>query len=89
MSKIDQLTGRGPRFGQSRSHSNIATKRRQDLNLQTVRIGGTKVRVSARTLKTIKRMSKTLIGEIPTLKQKKATRRVARVAAAKTAKAKV
>ncbi len=75
MSRIDQLTGRGPNFGNSRSHSNIATKRRQNLNLQSVRIGGIKVRVSARTLKTIKKLERQLNGEMLTLKQKKRIKR--------------
>ncbi len=83
MSRIDQLTGRGPNFGHSRSHSNIATKRRQNLNLQTIRIGGVKVRVSARTLKTLKKLERVTKGEIPTLKQKKAKRRAARAAQTK------
>lgn len=78
MSRIDQLTGKRPRFGNSRSHSNIGTRRRQNVNLQTVRIGGVKVRVAARTLKTLKKLAKQMKGEIPTLKQKKATRRTAR-----------
>ncbi|MEK7116188.1 MAG: 50S ribosomal protein L28 [Patescibacteria group bacterium] len=72
MSRIDQLTGRGPNFGNSRSHSNIATKRRQNLNLQTVRIGGMKLRVSARTLKTIKKIERQLNGEMSTRKAKQA-----------------
>jgi len=76
MSRIDQLTGRGPLFGQTRSHSNIASKRRQNLNLQKIRIGGVRVRVSARTLKTLKKIAKQMKGEIPTLKQKKAAKRV-------------
>ncbi len=75
MSRIDQLTGRGPNFGNSRSHSNIATKHRQNLNLQSVRIGGVKVRVSARTLKTIKKLECQLNGEMLTLKQKKRIKR--------------
>ena len=83
MSRIDQLTGKRPNFGNSRSHSNIATKRRQNVNLQSVRLGGVKVRVSARTLKTLKKLTAQLRGETPTLKQKKATRRVARAAQAK------
>jgi ribosomal protein L28 len=85
MSRIDQLTGRKPNFGNSRSHSNIATKHRQNLNLQTVRIGGVKVRVSARTIKTLKKLAKQAKGELPTFKQKKAARRVerAKLAAAK------
>lgn len=87
MSRIDALTLRRPNFGNSRSHSNIATKRRQNLNLQTVRIGGTKVRVSTRTLKTLKKMARQVNGELPTLKQKKQTRRVARAAKAAATKA--
>ncbi|MFA4954096.1 MAG: 50S ribosomal protein L28 [Patescibacteria group bacterium] len=80
MSRKDQLTGRGPNFGNSRSHSNIATKRRQNLNLQTVKIDGVRVRVSARTLKTLKKIMAELKGERPTLKQKRATKRVERAA---------
>lgn len=83
MSRIDQLTGRGANFGQSRSHSNIASKRRQNLNLQQVRIGGMKLRVSARTLKTLKKLAKAQSGELLTLKKKKAMKRAA--AEAKTA----
>jgi large subunit ribosomal protein L28 len=80
MSRIDQLTGRGPNFGNSRSHSNIATKRRQNLNLQTVKIDGVRVRVSARTLKTLKKIMAEQKGDRPTLKQKRATKRVERAA---------
>jgi large subunit ribosomal protein L28 len=83
MSRIDQLTGKGPNFGQSRSHSNRATKRRQNVNLQTIRIDGVKVRVSARTLKTLKRIRAKLNGEVPTLKQKRAVKRAARAEATK------
>jgi large subunit ribosomal protein L28 len=78
MSRIDQLTGKSPNFGHSRSHSNIATKRRQNVNLQSVRIGGVKVRVSTRTLKTLKKIAKQMSGEMPSLKQKKAAKRAAR-----------
>ncbi|MBI5654382.1 50S ribosomal protein L28 [Candidatus Uhrbacteria bacterium] len=80
MSKIDQLTGRGANFGHSRSHSNIASKRRQDVNLQTIKIDGKRIRISARTLKSIKRLAKVMSGEIPTLKQKKQAKRVERAA---------
>ncbi|MDP3793152.1 MAG: 50S ribosomal protein L28 [Candidatus Uhrbacteria bacterium] len=63
MSRIDQLTGKKANFGNSRSHSNIATKRRQNVNLQTVTINGQRMRVSARTLKTIKKMVREIHGE--------------------------
>ena len=38
MSKVCHTCGKGPGFGQSRSHSMRATKRRFDANLQRVRI---------------------------------------------------
>ena len=38
MSKVCHSCGKGPSFGQSRSHSMVATKRRFDPNLQKVRI---------------------------------------------------
>lgn len=81
MSRIDQLTGKRANFGQSRSHSNRATKRRQNVNLQTIRLAGTKVRVSTRTIKTLKRITAQMEGKLPTLKQKKAQKRAARATA--------
>ncbi len=86
MSRIDQLTGRSANFGNSRSHSNIATKRRQNVNLQVVHLGGKRLRVSARTLKSIKKLAKQLNGEMPTLKSKKAANRAKFQAAKKSAK---
>jgi len=85
MSRIDQLTGRSANFGNSRSHSNIATRHRQNVNLQTVRLGGVKVRVSTRTLKTLKKLAAQAKGELLSKKQKK----VARVTARKAKAAKV
>ena len=43
MAKVCISCGKGPAFGQSRSHSMVATKRRFNPNLQKVRIdvGGT------------------------------------------------
>ena len=38
MSKICVSCGKGPSFGQNRSHSMVATKRRFDPNLQRVKI---------------------------------------------------
>jgi large subunit ribosomal protein L28 len=55
MSRVCAITGRGPKASRSRSHSNVQTKRRQGINLQTVRLDGKKVRVAARTLKTLKK----------------------------------
>lgn len=38
MSKVCHSCGKGPAFGQSRSHSMVATKRRFNPNLQKVRV---------------------------------------------------
>jgi large subunit ribosomal protein L28 len=38
MAKVCHSCGKGPAFGQSRSHSMVATKRRFEPNLQRVRI---------------------------------------------------
>jgi large subunit ribosomal protein L28 len=38
MSKVCSVCGKGPAFGNSRSHSMVATKRRFDPNLQRVRV---------------------------------------------------
>ena len=47
MSKICHVCAKGPSFGNNRSHSMVATRRRFDPNLQRVRIddGGTPRRV--------------------------------------------
>ena len=58
MAKVCHSCGKGPAFGQSRSHSMVATKRRFDPNLQKVRIqeGGRTLRtyVCTRCLKSNK-----------------------------------
>ncbi|MGC9974457.1 MAG: 50S ribosomal protein L28 [Gaiellaceae bacterium] len=38
MSKVCSVCGKGPAFGNNRSHSMVATKRRFEPNLQRVRI---------------------------------------------------
>ena len=47
MAKVCHSCGKGPAFGNSRSHSMVATRRRFDPNLQKVRIqdGGASRRV--------------------------------------------
>ena len=57
MARICDRCGRGSNRGMSRSHSNIATKRQQFANLQTKRIGGQKMSLCTKCLKT---MDKTL-----------------------------
>ena len=66
MSRKCQLSGKGPMSGNNRSHALNATRRKWNVNLQkaTVIIDGkpTKVRVSARQLRTlIQHIKKTLL----------------------------
>ena len=59
MSKVCQVTGRKPGFGNNVSHSQRKTRRRWDVNLQTQRFWvpsekrWVKLRLSAKGLKTI------------------------------------
>jgi large subunit ribosomal protein L28 len=52
MSRVCQVCGRGPVSAQSRSHSNIATKRTMAINLQTKKINGQRKKVCTKCLKT-------------------------------------
>lgn len=58
MSRICAVTGKGPLSGNKRSHSLRATRRRWNVNLQTVKVmvdgKPQKIRISARALKTLK-----------------------------------
>ena len=62
MSRVCQISGRGPLSGNNRSHSLRATRRKWNVNLQnvTLLVDGkpTKVRVSARALRTLKAKQK-------------------------------
>lgn len=60
MSRRDQLNGKGPLVGNIRSHALNATKRTFNVNLQKITITNsngtpTTLRVSAKTIKTLKR----------------------------------
>jgi large subunit ribosomal protein L28 len=55
MARRCSICGRGPQTSFSRSHSNVATKRRQYLNLQTKTISGKKIKICARCLKSLKK----------------------------------
>jgi large subunit ribosomal protein L28 len=52
MSRTCQVCGRGPRSAQSRSHSNIATKRTMAINLQTKKVDGKNLKICTKCLKT-------------------------------------
>ncbi len=58
MSRVCQITGKRALSGNNRSHSLRATRRKWNVNLQTVKViidgKPQKVRISARALKTLK-----------------------------------
>ncbi|MBI3120144.1 MAG: 50S ribosomal protein L28 [Candidatus Kerfeldbacteria bacterium] len=51
MATTCEQCGRGPMSAQSRSHSNIATKRKQHINLQRLRANGRRISVCTRCMK--------------------------------------
>lgn len=58
MSKRCDLCGRGSTKGASRSHSNIKTLKRQNINLQSKIVDGKKIKVCTKCIKTSKKDSK-------------------------------
>ena len=55
MARKCALSGIGPLVGNNRSHAMNSSKRKWNLNLQPVKIGGKTLMISARTLKTLKK----------------------------------
>ena len=53
MSRTCEICGRGTQSGHSRSHSNIATKRKFKVNIQTKKIDGKKVRTCTKCIRTM------------------------------------
>lgn len=54
-----KVSGKKPLFGNKRSHALNATRKKQGVNLQVVKLeDGTKVRVSARELRTARKDQK-------------------------------
>ncbi|WP_031542042.1 50S ribosomal protein L28 [Mesoplasma photuris] len=63
MARKDTLTGKGALSGNSRSHALNATKRKWNLNLQKIKVMDEDgrvftIKVSARTLRTLKKQDK-------------------------------
>jgi len=52
MSRTCDVCGRGTQSGNSRSHSNIATRRKFSINLQTKKIDGQRKKVCSSCVKT-------------------------------------
>ena len=53
MARICDRCGRGSNRAMSRSHSNIATKREQFVNLQTRLVDGVRMKICTRCMKTL------------------------------------
>jgi large subunit ribosomal protein L28 len=62
MSRVCPITGKGPMYGNNRSHSLRATRRRWNVNLQkaTIMVNGkkTRVRISTSALRTLRKNNK-------------------------------
>ncbi len=58
MARICEKCERGYMSAVSRSHSNIATLRRQHVNLQYKKVGGKRMRICSRCIKTLAKISK-------------------------------
>ncbi len=83
MSRICSISGKRANKANNRSHSNVATKKLQGVNLQTRRFNGVKIRLSTRALKALKKLEAVHKGEMPTKRQKKRIKTAARKTAAK------
>lgn len=55
MSRVCENCLRGPVSSVSRSHSNIATKRRNEINLQVKTVEGKRMRICTGCIKTMKK----------------------------------
>ncbi|MCR4279882.1 MAG: 50S ribosomal protein L28 [Candidatus Komeilibacteria bacterium] len=55
MSKVCQICDRGTSSGQTKSHSQIKTKRQVKINLQSKSIGGQSIRICTSCLRTLKK----------------------------------
>ncbi|MFA6184263.1 MAG: 50S ribosomal protein L28 [Parcubacteria group bacterium] len=53
MSRTCEICNRGTSTGHSRSHSNIATKRKFKVNIQQKKVEGQKIKVCTRCIRTM------------------------------------
>ncbi len=57
MSRTCEICGRGTKSGHSRSHSNIATKRKFKVNIQNKKINGKKRKICVKCIRTMNKAS--------------------------------
>lgn len=60
MAKKDEITGKGPLFGNLRSHALNSSRRKFNVNIQKITVTNSKgkpvtLKISAKTIKTLKR----------------------------------
>ncbi|OGH85048.1 MAG: 50S ribosomal protein L28 [Candidatus Magasanikbacteria bacterium RIFOXYB2_FULL_38_10] len=58
MSRRCEKCGRGPTAGATRSHSNIKSKRRVQINLQSKKIDGKKTKICTSCMRTLAKVKK-------------------------------
>lgn len=58
MAKVCEICNKKAVVGNSRSHSNIATKRRMSINLQSKKIGHKRITLCTSCLKTLNKLKK-------------------------------
>ncbi len=56
MSRVCDMCGRGSQTGNKRSHSNVATLRKFQINLQVKKVEGEKKKICTKCLKTISKV---------------------------------
>ncbi len=56
MSRTCEICGRGTKSGHSRSHSNIATKRKFKVNIQAKKIDGQKKKICTKCIRTMNKV---------------------------------
>lgn len=61
MAKVCDICGRGALKGNQRSHSNIATIKRQDVNLQSAKIDGKRVKACTRCIRSSVKPQRTVV----------------------------
>lgn len=58
MSRVCEMTGRGTKTGNNVSHSKRHTRRTFGINLQVKRLGGKRLRISTKAIRTLAKAAK-------------------------------
>lgn len=58
MAKVCAICKRGTRAGQTKSHSQVKTKRQVKINLQTKVVNGKRIKICTKCIKTLSKINK-------------------------------